>query len=127
MAAENPMGLGLREQHIAALLLQGCSNTEIAKQLKMKPRTVKAHFNRLFKRFGIKDGIKRVKLATLLYRRGLMAGRAASECATEKDAAPTVKRNESLDASLRNLADREIARAAISEAVKSPLKSLNVS
>jgi DNA-binding NarL/FixJ family response regulator len=37
----------------------------------MAERTVKAHFNRLFMRFGIKGGIKRVKLATLLYRRQL--------------------------------------------------------
>jgi len=61
--------LGRREQQIADLLLQGCDNTEIAKQLKMAKRTVKAHFNRLFMRFGINSGIKRVKLATLLYRR----------------------------------------------------------
>jgi hypothetical protein len=36
--------------------------------LKINRRTVKAHFNHLFLRFGISDGIKRVKLATLLYR-----------------------------------------------------------
>ena len=61
--------LGPREQQIVELLLQGCDNAEIASQLKMARRTVKAHFNRLFLRFGITDGIKRVKLATLLYRR----------------------------------------------------------
>ena len=61
--------LGPREQQIVELLLQGCDNAEIASQLKMARRTVKAHFNRLFLRFGINDGIKRVKLATLLYRR----------------------------------------------------------
>src|SRR3984885_12445567 len=61
--------LGPRERQITELLLQGCDNAEIAKQLKMARRTVKAHFNRLFLRFGITDGIKRVKLATLLYRR----------------------------------------------------------
>ena len=33
--------------------------------------SLKAHFNRLFLRFGITSGIKRVKLATLLYRRQL--------------------------------------------------------
>lgn len=63
--------LSPREQQIAELLLQGCSNTEIARQLRMNPRTVKAYFNRLFQRFEIKGGIKRVKLATLLYRRAL--------------------------------------------------------
>jgi hypothetical protein len=68
---EKPVRLGPREQQIAELLLQGCDNTEIAAQLKMARRTVKAHFNRLFHRFGIDSGIKRVKLATTLYRRQL--------------------------------------------------------
>lgn len=63
--------LGPREQQIAELLLQGCSNEEIARQLRMNRRTVKAHFNRLFVRFGISGGVKRVKLATLLYRRSI--------------------------------------------------------
>lgn len=68
---EQSIRLGPREQQIAELLLQGCDNTEIAKQLNMARRTVKAHFNRLFLRFGITGGIKRVKLATILYRRQL--------------------------------------------------------
>ncbi len=63
--------LGPREQQIADLLMQGCSNSDIATQLQMNPRTVKAHFNRLFERFGIRGGVKRVKLATLLYRRSM--------------------------------------------------------
>ena len=66
---EQPVRLGPREQQIVELLLQGCDNAEIARQLQMARRTVKAHFNRLFLRFGITGGIKRVKLATLLYRR----------------------------------------------------------
>jgi DNA-binding NarL/FixJ family response regulator len=61
--------LGPRERQIVDLLLQGCDNSEIAKELNIARRTVKAHFNRLFLRFGITDGIKRVKLAILLYRR----------------------------------------------------------
>jgi DNA-binding NarL/FixJ family response regulator len=60
-----------RERQIINLLLQGCDNAEIARDLNIAERTVKAHFNRLFLRFGIKGGIKRVKLATLLYRRQL--------------------------------------------------------
>ncbi len=68
---EKPVRLGPREEQIAELLLQGCDNREIASQLKMARRTVKAHFNRLFVRFGIRNGIKRVKLATTLYRRQL--------------------------------------------------------
>src|SRR5450755_2556077 len=69
MMREPSVRLGPREQQIVELLLQGCDNAEIATQLKMARRTVKAHFNRLFLRFGITGGIKRVKLATLLYRR----------------------------------------------------------
>jgi FixJ family two-component response regulator len=63
--------VGPREKQIIDLLLQGCDNAEIARDLNMAERTVKAYFNRLFLRFGIKGGIKRVKLATLLYRRQL--------------------------------------------------------
>jgi DNA-binding NarL/FixJ family response regulator len=66
---EKPVELSAREQQITDLLLQGCDNREIAEQLKIAPRTVKAHFNRMFMRFGIRSGIKRVKLATLIYRR----------------------------------------------------------
>ena len=69
--SDRPVRLGQREQQIVELLLQGCDNDEIARQLNMARRTVKAHFNRLFLRFGISGGIKRVKLATLLYRRQL--------------------------------------------------------
>lgn len=62
--------LGPRETQIVDLLLQGCDNKEISKVLKMARRTVKAHFNRLFLRYGLHDftGIKRVKLATTIYR-----------------------------------------------------------
>jgi len=74
-----PIHLGPREQQIADLLLEGCDNAEIAKQLNMARRTVKAHFNRLFLRFGIRSGIKRVKLATLLYRRQLCLEGSATE------------------------------------------------
>jgi len=69
MMKEQDVRLGPREQQVVELLLQGCDNAEIASQLKMALRTVKMHFNRLFLRFGITSGIKRVKLATLLYRK----------------------------------------------------------
>jgi DNA-binding NarL/FixJ family response regulator len=69
---EGPVLLSPRQQQIANLLLQGCDNAEIARVLKMNRRTVKAYFNRLFLQFGISDGIKRVKLATLLYRNRLI-------------------------------------------------------
>jgi hypothetical protein len=80
--------LGPREQEIANLLLQGCDNAEIGKELNMASRTVKAYFNRLFTRFDITGGIKRVKLATLLYRRQLWSER-------QEDTAAVTPANES--------------------------------
>ena len=58
--------LGAREKQIVKLLIRGCDNAEIAHQLKIARRTVKAHLERLFRRFRITSGIKRVKLATLV-------------------------------------------------------------
>jgi len=57
-----------REKAVAALLLQGCEDREIAMRLHMAKRTVKAYMNRMFVRHGITGGIKRVKLAAILYR-----------------------------------------------------------
>src|SRR5262244_3205518 len=94
---EKSVRLGPREQQIADLLLQGCDNDEIAKQLKMARRTVKAHFNRLFLRFGISGGIKRVKLATYLYRRQL-----CSELNATESASPANESSESSNLSPRD-------------------------
>ena len=80
---EDSIRLGPREQQIAELLLQGCDNDAIAKQLHMARRTVKAHFNRLFMRFGITSGIKRVKLATILYRRQICSEERGMEAANQ--------------------------------------------
>jgi IS30 family transposase len=80
---EDSIRLGPREQQIAELLLQGCDNDAIAKQLNMARRTVKAHFNRLFMRFGITSGIKRVKLATILYRRQICSEESGMEAAKQ--------------------------------------------
>ena len=62
----NPQTSGLREQQVIQQLLQGRSNAEIGKELKMAKNTVKSHMNRLFLRYGINDGHKRVRLAMLL-------------------------------------------------------------
>ncbi len=82
-----PILLSWRQQQIVDLLLQGCSNAEIAEDLKINLRTVKAHLNRLFVRFGITEGIKRVKLATLLYRSQLILENniANKHCAKERE------------------------------------------
>ena len=56
-----------RDQQVLNLLVQGCSNKEIAEQLQISTRTVKQHLRTLFLRAGIKDGRKRVKLATAVF------------------------------------------------------------
>src|SRR5579872_3674543 len=86
-----------REQQVVELLLQGCDNDEISKQLNMARRTVKAHFNRLFLRFGITGGVKRVKLATLLYRRQL-----CSEASVTENELPMSASSESSSSSPRD-------------------------
>jgi DNA-binding NarL/FixJ family response regulator len=56
-----------RDEDVLKLLVQGCSNKEIASQLNISPRTVKQHLRTLFLRAGIKEGRKRVKLATAMF------------------------------------------------------------
>ncbi len=65
----NHVKVTARDQQVLNLLVQGCSNKEIAGQLKISPRTVKQHLRTLFLRAGIRDGRKRVKLATALFAR----------------------------------------------------------
>ena len=56
-----------RDQQVLDLLIKGCSNKEIAADLKISPRTVKQHLRTLFLRAGIKHGRKRVILATAIF------------------------------------------------------------
>jgi DNA-binding NarL/FixJ family response regulator len=58
-----------RDEQVLKLLVQGCSNKEIAQQLSISPRTVKQHLRTLFLRAGIRDGRKRVKLATAMFQK----------------------------------------------------------
>lgn len=58
-----------RDQQVLELLVQGCSNKEIAGQLSISPRTVKQHLRTLFLRAGIRDGRKRVRLATAAFEK----------------------------------------------------------
>jgi DNA-binding NarL/FixJ family response regulator len=58
-----------RDEQVLRLLVEGCSNKDIAQQLNISPRTVKQHLRTLFLRAGIKDGRKRVKLATAVFQR----------------------------------------------------------
>ena len=61
-----------RDGQVLKLLIQGCSNKEIAAQLHISPRTVKQHLRTLFLRAGIRDGRKRVKLATAMFQKEQM-------------------------------------------------------
>ncbi len=58
-----------RDQQVLDLLVQGCSNKEIAGQLSISPRTVKQHLRTLFLRAGIRGGRKRVRLATAAFEK----------------------------------------------------------
>jgi DNA-binding NarL/FixJ family response regulator len=56
-----------RDEQVLQLLVQGCTNKEIALRLNISPRTVKQHLPTLFLRAGIRDGRKRIKLATAMF------------------------------------------------------------
>ena len=58
-----------RDRQVLDLLVQGCSNKEIATELDISPRTVKQHLRTLFLRAGIKEGRKRVILATAIFEK----------------------------------------------------------
>lgn len=61
-----------RDQEVLKLLVEGCSNKEIAAELNISPRTVKQHLRTLFLRAGIRQGRKRVILATALFAKEQM-------------------------------------------------------
>jgi DNA-binding NarL/FixJ family response regulator len=68
-----------RTKQVVELLLEGCNNTEIGERLGISPRTVKSHLHSLYLRFGVRDGVKRIKLARLLQEKEWIAtGRGSS-------------------------------------------------
>ena len=60
MLSLNRIKITPRDEQVLQLLMQGCSNKEIASQLHISPSTVKQHLRTLFLRAGIRDGRKRV-------------------------------------------------------------------
>ncbi|MGH9504475.1 MAG: response regulator transcription factor [Terriglobales bacterium] len=72
MLSLNHIKITPRDQQVLQLLIQGCSNKEIAEQLNISPRTVKQHLRTLFLRAGIRNGRKRVKLATAMFAKEQM-------------------------------------------------------
>ena len=65
----NEIKITPRDEQVLKLLVEGRSNKEIASQLNISPRTVKQHLRTLFLRAGIRDGRKRVKLATAMFQK----------------------------------------------------------
>ena len=60
-----------RDEQISSMLVNAYSNQEIADALGLKRRTIKFLMTKMFKQYEIRGGAKRVKLATLLYRKEL--------------------------------------------------------
>jgi len=60
-----------RERQIVELLLQGYETRDMAKTLGIANRSVKQHLNNMYDRYGIDTGVKRVKLAVLIYKEDL--------------------------------------------------------
>lgn len=71
--------LAPRQRQLLDLLLHGADTAEIARELCMAQRTVKAHLSRLFLKFQIEGGNKRVKLAMALYPSDSTAGPVGAE------------------------------------------------
>ena len=73
MLSLNNIKITIRDEQVLQLLIQGCSNKEIATQSNISPRTVKQHLRTLFLRAGIKQGRKRVILATAIFEKEQMS------------------------------------------------------
>jgi len=81
LASENPH-LTLRERQVLDLILKARSNREIAGQLGIEERTVKAHVGRLLRKAGVEN---RIELSMRALNRPLAAGRSS---AAEREQTP---------------------------------------
>ncbi|MER8186238.1 response regulator transcription factor [Kitasatospora sp. NPDC094015] len=63
-----PDGLTAREAEVLALIADGLSNTEIARELYVSPATVKTHINNLFAKTAVRDRAQAVAYA---FRHGI--------------------------------------------------------
>lgn len=61
--------LSSREQDVLRLLVDGCSNAEIANELYLSTNTVKSHVRSLLNKFGVEH---RLQVAVLALRHGLV-------------------------------------------------------
>lgn len=63
-----PLFLTPRERQVVQLLIEGCSNDDIAARLRLRPQTVKNQLTRIYTKAGVST---RVQLAVAVLRQGL--------------------------------------------------------
>jgi DNA-binding NarL/FixJ family response regulator len=63
-----PLFLTPRERQVVQLLVDGCSNDDIAARLRLRPQTVKNQLTRIYVKAGVTS---RVQLAVAVLRQGL--------------------------------------------------------
>ena len=67
-------GLTDRERQVMALVAEGLSNADIARELVLSPHTAKTHVNRAMTKLGVRD---RAQLVIVAYETGLVSPRRA--------------------------------------------------
>ncbi len=67
-----PLFLTPRERQVVQLLVDGCSNDDIAMRLRLRPQTVKNQLTRIYTKAGVSS---RVQLAVAALRQGLAVPR----------------------------------------------------
>lgn len=67
-----PLFLTPRERQVVMLLIEGCSNDDIATRLRLRPQTVKNQLTRIYSKAGVST---RVQLAVAVLRQGLSDSR----------------------------------------------------
>jgi len=63
-----PLFLTPRERQVVQLLIDGCSNDDIAERLRLRPQTVKNQLTRIYTKAGVST---RVQLAVAVLRQGM--------------------------------------------------------
>ncbi len=63
-----PLFLTPRERQVVELLIDGCSNDDIAARLRLRPQTVKNQLTRIYTKVGVAT---RVQLAVAVLRQGV--------------------------------------------------------
>jgi DNA-binding CsgD family transcriptional regulator/DNA-binding transcriptional ArsR family regulator len=61
IAGANDLVLSAAEKRVVALVIDGCSNAQIAQELFLSIKTVEAHLARIYRRFGVKSRMQLVR------------------------------------------------------------------